>query len=89
MYGSDIYIEKYREKKELHVSFMDLVKAYDKVCREELWKLLHESGVYDYFIWSMSNLYDRSRACVRLPSRVRKWVEADMCTVPMAHQYVR
>ena len=33
--------EKAREKKRrLHVNFMDLEKAYDKVNREALWKVL-------------------------------------------------
>ena len=37
------WIKKYREKrKELHVAFMNMEKAYDKVCREALWKMLHE-----------------------------------------------
>ena len=59
-------VEKNREKrKELHVAFMDLEKSYDKVCREELWRVLHECGVDGYIIKSMS-----SRACVRLGSRL-------------------
>ena len=34
-------VEKYREKKmELYVTFMDLKKAYDKVCTEELFPWL-------------------------------------------------
>ena len=32
------FVEKYREKrKELHVAFMNLEKAYNKACREKLW----------------------------------------------------
>ena len=39
--------EEYREKKkELHDEFIDLKKAYDKVCEEELWRVLHERGVH-------------------------------------------
>ena len=69
-------VEKYREKrKELHVAFMDLEKAYDKVCREELWRVLHECGVDGYLIRSMSSLYNGSRACVRLGSRVGEYFE--------------
>ena len=42
-------VEKYREKKkELCVAFTDLEKAYDKVCREALWKFLHECRVDGY-----------------------------------------
>ena len=54
-------VEKYREKrKEFHVAFMDLEKAYDKVCREELWRVLDECGVDGYLIRSMSSLCNGS-----------------------------
>ena len=64
-------VEKYREKrKELHIVFIDLEKAYDKVYREALWRVLHECGVDGYLIRIMSSLYNGSRACMRLGSRV-------------------
>ena len=49
---------------------MDLEKTYDNICREELGRALHIYGVNSYLIRSMSSLYDGSRACVRLGSRV-------------------
>ena len=50
--------ENYRGKrKELHVAFMGLVKAYDKVCKEALWRVLHECGVDGYLFRSISSLY--------------------------------
>ena len=49
---------------------MDLEKAYDKVCREELRRVLHECGVDGYLIRSMSSVYEGIRACVRLGSRL-------------------
>ena len=67
-------VEKYREKrKELHVTFMDLVMAYDEVCREDLLRKLHECIVDGYLIRSMSSLYNESRACVRLGSRLKDY----------------
>ena len=67
-------VEKYREKrKELYVAFMDLEKPYDKVCREELWRVLHECKVDGYLIWRMNSLYWGSNAYVRPGSRVRKY----------------
>ena len=51
----------------MYDAFVDLEKAYDKVCREELWRVLHECG--------MSSLYDGSRGCVRLGSRVEEYFE--------------
>ena len=64
-------VEKCRKKgNKLHVSSMDLEKAYDTVRREELWRMLHEFGFDGYLIRSMSSLYEGSRACGRLGSRV-------------------
>ena len=64
-------VEKYREKrKKLHIAFVDMKKVYDKVCREALWRVLHDYGVDGYLIMSVSSLYNGSRACVRLGSRV-------------------
>ena len=54
---------------------MDLEKAYDKFCRETLWRVLHECGVDGYLIRSMSSLYNGSRACVRLDSRAGEYFE--------------
>ena len=69
-------VEKYREKrKELHVAFMNLEKAYDNLCREALWRVVHECEVDVYLIKSMSNLYNESRACVGLGSRVEAYFE--------------
>ena len=69
-------VEKCREKgKELYVAFMSLEKAYGKVCREALWKVLHECGVNGYLIRSMSSFYDGSMVYVKLGSRVGKYFE--------------
>ena len=69
-------VDKFREKrKELYVALMNLEKVYDKVCREEMWKVVHKCGVDGYLIRSMSSLYDWSSACVRLSSRVREYFE--------------
>ena len=38
------------EKKELYVAFMDLEKAYDRVCGEELWSVLYESEFEEYLV---------------------------------------
>ena len=69
-------LEAYREKKkEMYVTFVDLEKVNNKVCREELWRVLNECGVDGYLIRSMSSLYDGSRACVRFSSRVGQYFE--------------
>ena len=65
-----------------------------KVCREELWRVLHECGVDGCLIRGMSSLYNRSRACVRLGSRVREYFEVrkgvntGVCKVPVTLQHL-
>ena len=67
-----VLVEKYRVKRrEMYVAFMNLEKAYEKVCRKELWTLLHECGVDMYFIRSMSGLYDGNKTYLSFGSRVR------------------
>ena len=48
-------------------------KVYDKVCGEGLWKVLHEYGVKDYFVRSMSNLYEWSEECGIFGNRIGEW----------------
>ena len=38
-------MRKRENKKELPVAFMELEKAYGKICREEQWMVLYENGV--------------------------------------------
>ena len=56
-------VEKDREKrKELHDAFIDLEKAYDKVRRVALWRVMHKWGIDGYLIRSMSILSNGSKA---------------------------
>ena len=44
-------VEKYREKKrDLHMVFIDLEKAYDRVLRNVLWGCLRESHISNRYI---------------------------------------
>ena len=59
--------EKAREKKRrVHVSFVDLEKACDKVNREALWQVLGMYDVGDKRLSGMKSMYLESSACVRV-----------------------
>ena len=44
----------------MYIASMDLEKAYDRVCREELWRVLDECGVKEYLVIGMKSPYERS-----------------------------
>ena len=51
---------------------MDLEKAYDKVCREELWEaLLRYSGL----LRVITSMYQASEACMRVDGEMSEWFE--------------
>ncbi|MBD5001258.1 hypothetical protein GUF49_06805, partial [Xanthomonas citri pv. citri] len=54
-------------------AFMDLEKAYDKVDREALWRVLRLYGVGGKLLKAVQSFYVDSRACVRLGSEVSVW----------------
>ena len=66
--------EKYLAKgKKVYFAFMDLEKAYDKVDRGALWKVLRLYGVGGKLLNAVKSLYALSKACVRVGSEVSEW----------------
>ena len=54
---------------------MDLEKAYDKVCREELWVVLQGYGVSGDLLRAIRAMYQASVTCVRVDDEVMEWFE--------------
>ena len=50
----------------VHMCFVDLEKAFDRVPRGVLWGILREYGVSDALIWAVRSLYDRCQSLVRI-----------------------
>ena len=58
-------MEKYREhRRNLHMVFIDLEKAYDSVPREVIWKCLKEKDVSGTYIRMVKDMYENARTCV-------------------------
>ncbi|XP_076954466.1 uncharacterized protein LOC143628907 [Bidens hawaiensis] len=60
-------MEKYREKRDLHMVFIDLGKAYDNVPRRLIWDSLESRRVPGRYIDIIKDMYDRTKTTVRAP----------------------
>ena len=59
-------MERYREKrKDLHMIFIDLEKAYDRIPRDIIWWVLHKRGVTRRYIDVIKDMYDGAMTTVR------------------------
>ena len=68
--------EKYLDKgKDVYWAFMDLEKAYDRVDREALWKVMGMYGVEGRLLRAVKSLYVNSRACVRVGNEMSEWFD--------------
>jgi len=62
-------MEKYREKKkDIHMVFIDLEKAYDRVPRRIIWSMLEKKGVTKRYIEVIKDMYEGVVTSIRSPS---------------------
>ena len=60
-----VYMDCFRNDQELFITFIDLKKAFDLVCRYILWLILQMLGVPELFINLLINLHMNSTANFR------------------------
>jgi hypothetical protein len=58
-------MERFREQKDLHMVFIDLEKAYDKVPRNVMWWALEKHKVPTKCITLIKDMYKDVVTCVR------------------------
>ena len=60
-------IEKHREmQKALHLVFIDLDKAHDRLPRQEVWRCLREQGVPEKYVQLVKDTYEDARTRVNI-----------------------
>jgi len=64
-------MEKYRRRRKgMHIVFVDMEKAYDRVPRELLWDVLRKKGVAEQYVDVVRDMYRDCKTCVKTESGV-------------------
>ena len=67
-----IFEKSWEYGKDLFACFVDLEKAYDRVPRDKLWKVLQEYGVNGQLLRAIKSFYCRPEVCVRVNGKQSK-----------------
>ena len=68
--------EKFVDKSKcLYVAYMDLEKAYDRIDRDAMWRVLSMYGINGQLLKAVQSLYTGSEACVRVCREEGEWFE--------------
>ena len=69
---NQIFEKSWGYGKDLFARFVDLEKAYDRVSRDKLWKVLQEYGVDGQLLCTIKSFYCRPDVCVRVNGKQSK-----------------
>ena len=67
-----IFEKSWEHGKHLFACFVDLKKAYDRVPRDKLWKVLQEYGVNGHLLRVIKSFYGKPEICVRVNGKQSK-----------------
>ena len=59
-------LERYREKKDLHMVFIDLERAYDRIPRNVMWWALDKHKVPTKYVGLIKDMYNNVMTSVRI-----------------------
>ena len=66
--------ERFESKgKDMYVAYMDLEKAYDRIDRSAMWRVLVMYGINGNLLRAIKSFYDGSEACVRVCRQKSDW----------------
>ena len=69
-------MEKFRRKRnKMHVVFVDLEKAYDRVQRKVVWDVLRKKGVGETYVRIIKDMYEGSSTKIKTRSGVSESFE--------------
>jgi hypothetical protein len=75
---TQIIAEAKKQKKKLHLGFVDFRKAYDTVNRTELWQSLKEKGIGEKTIRLIRSLYEGHRRKVKTVNGYTDWIDCEV-----------
>merc|ERR1712002_761243 len=57
----------------LYVTYMDLDKAYERIDRDAMWRVLSMYGINGELLAAVQSMYERSECCVRVCREECEW----------------
>lgn len=65
-------IEKHKEfNRETHLTFIDYIKAFDRINRNELWRILYNRGIPLHLVEVIRNIYNNSKIQIAGDTQIR------------------